>query len=167
MQTLNRTTAPQFGQIEKIDLIEAVDKKLDNGIPVYIINSGIQELVKIEFLFFAGKWFESKPLIANATNSMLNEGTKNLSASDIADKIDYYGAFLQTESNADWASVNLFTLNKHLENTFPIIASGGVHTAEDAIEKIKAGASLVQIYTGLIYEGPGLVKKICKGLLNN
>ena len=51
--------------------------------------------------------------------------------------------------------------------SIPIIASGGVHTAEDAIEKIKAGASLVQIYTGLIYEGPGLVKKICKGLLNN
>ncbi len=48
----------------------------------------------------------------------------------------------------------------------PIIASGGIHTAEDAIEKIKAGACLVQIYTGFIYEGPVIVKKICKGLLN-
>ncbi|MBI4932007.1 MAG: quinone-dependent dihydroorotate dehydrogenase [Bacteroidetes bacterium] len=50
--------------------------------------------------------------------------------------------------------------------SFPIIASGGIHSAEDAIEKLNAGASLVQIYTGFIYEGPSLVKKICKGILN-
>jgi dihydroorotate dehydrogenase len=44
----------------------------------------------------------------------------------------------------------------------PVIASGGVFTAEDAKEKITAGASLVQVWTGFIYEGPGIVKKICK-----
>ena len=41
---------------------------------------------------------------------------------------------------------------------------GGIFSAEDAYEKIKAGASLVEFYTGLVYEGPGLVKKINKGL---
>ena len=49
---------------------------------------------------------------------------------------------------------------------FPIIGVGGVHSAEDAIEKIAAGADLVQIYTGFIYEGPSLVKKINKAILN-
>jgi dihydroorotate dehydrogenase len=44
----------------------------------------------------------------------------------------------------------------------PIIGSGGIHSAEDAREKIKAGADLIQIWTGFIYEGPGLVKKILK-----
>ncbi len=48
---------------------------------------------------------------------------------------------------------------------FPIIGVGGIHSAEDAIEKIKAGADLVQIYTGFIYEGPSLIKKINKALL--
>ena len=48
---------------------------------------------------------------------------------------------------------------------FPIIGVGGIHTAEDAIEKLNAGADLVQIYTGFIYEGPALVKKINKALL--
>ncbi|MEK6616760.1 MAG: quinone-dependent dihydroorotate dehydrogenase, partial [Bacteroidota bacterium] len=48
-----------------------------------------------------------------------------------------------------------------------IIASGGIHSPEDAIEKINAGASLVQIYTGFIYEGPGLVKRICSRILNS
>ncbi|MBJ6368320.1 quinone-dependent dihydroorotate dehydrogenase [Snuella sedimenti] len=48
---------------------------------------------------------------------------------------------------------------------FPIIGVGGIHSANDALEKIKAGADLVQIYTGFIYEGPGLVKAINKALL--
>ncbi len=50
-------------------------------------------------------------------------------------------------------------------NAFPVIGVGGIHTAEDAIEKINAGASLVQVYTGFIYEGPSIVKRINKALI--
>lgn len=50
-------------------------------------------------------------------------------------------------------------------NSFPIIGVGGIHSAQDAIEKLEAGASLVQVYTGFIYEGPGLAKKINQGIL--
>lgn len=49
--------------------------------------------------------------------------------------------------------------------SLPIIGSGGIFSAADAYEKIKAGASLVEIFTGLVYEGPGLVKKIKQGLV--
>lgn len=49
--------------------------------------------------------------------------------------------------------------------SFPIIGVGGVHSAQDAIEKLDAGASLIQVYTGFIYEGPGLISDICKGIL--
>ena len=48
---------------------------------------------------------------------------------------------------------------------FPVIAVGGIYTSEDAIAMLNAGASLVQVYTGFIYEGPGIVKKINKGIL--
>lgn len=48
---------------------------------------------------------------------------------------------------------------------FPIVGVGGIFSAEDAIEKLEAGASLVQVYSGMIYEGPSLIKKIKKGLL--
>ncbi len=48
---------------------------------------------------------------------------------------------------------------------FPIIGVGGIHSAEDALEKLDAGASLVQLYTGFIYEGPGLIRKINKKIL--
>ena len=56
-------------------------------------------------------------------------------------------------------------LYKNLGDEFPIIGVGGIHSEADAIEKLKAGAKLVQIYTGFIYEGPGLVKRINKAIL--
>ena len=56
-------------------------------------------------------------------------------------------------------------LSKNSNKSFPIIGVGGIHSAQDAIEKIKAGADLVQIYTGFIYEGPSLIKQINKALL--
>jgi dihydroorotate dehydrogenase len=52
----------------------------------------------------------------------------------------------------------------HTKGQVPIIGSGGIFTPEDAYEKIRAGASLVQIYTSLIYEGPGIVAKLAEGL---
>ena len=48
---------------------------------------------------------------------------------------------------------------------FPIIGVGGIHSPEDAIEKLKAGASLIQLYTGFIYEGPSLIKQINKEII--
>jgi dihydroorotate dehydrogenase len=50
--------------------------------------------------------------------------------------------------------------------SFPIIGVGGIHSAEDAKEKLEAGADLVQLYTGFIYEGPGLVRAINKSLVS-
>ncbi|MGZ8525556.1 MAG: quinone-dependent dihydroorotate dehydrogenase [Chitinophagaceae bacterium] len=55
-------------------------------------------------------------------------------------------------------------INQKTKGEIPIIASGGIFTAEDAKEKINSGASLVQIWTGFIYDGPGIVKRICKAL---
>jgi dihydroorotate dehydrogenase len=55
-------------------------------------------------------------------------------------------------------------LHQKSQCAFPIIGVGGIHSAEDALEKLEAGASLVEIYTGYVYEGPGLVKKINKAL---
>lgn len=51
-------------------------------------------------------------------------------------------------------------------NAFPVIGVGGIHSAEDAIEKLNAGADLIQLYTGFIYEGPSLIKRINKAIVN-
>ena len=49
--------------------------------------------------------------------------------------------------------------------SIPMIAVGGIHTAQDALDKIQAGATLVQLYTGFIYEGPALVRSINRAIL--
>jgi dihydroorotate dehydrogenase len=56
-------------------------------------------------------------------------------------------------------------LHEKSNKAFPIIGVGGIHTPEDALEKLEAGASLVQLYTGFVYEGPGVVKRINKSIL--
>ena len=57
-------------------------------------------------------------------------------------------------------------IHEHSKGEIPIIGVGGIFTASDAKEMLDAGASLVQVYTGFIYEGPGIAKKICAGLLD-
>ena len=58
-------------------------------------------------------------------------------------------------------------LSEKSQKAFPIIGVGGIHSAQDALDKIAAGADLVQIYTGFIYEGPALVKRINKAILKS
>ena len=57
-------------------------------------------------------------------------------------------------------------ISKSTNGKLPIIGVGGITNADQALDKIKAGAHLVQVYTGFIYEGPTLIKKINKKLLN-
>jgi len=57
-------------------------------------------------------------------------------------------------------------LSEKSNHAFPIIGAGGIHSAADAIDKLNAGASLIQLYTGFIYEGPALISRINKALLS-
>jgi len=56
-------------------------------------------------------------------------------------------------------------IHQKTNGSIPVIASGGIFTAADAKEKINAGAALVQVWTGFIYEGPAIVKRICQSFL--
>jgi dihydroorotate dehydrogenase len=63
------------------------------------------------------------------------------------------------------ATVILRTLSHFTKGRVPLIAVGGIFTAHDVKEKLEAGASLVQVYTGYVYEGPGLPARLCHDLL--
>ncbi len=121
MIVLNRKKSPAFKTVEKIEMIHASEQRLRNNIPVYSINAGTQELIKIEFLFPAGMYQQHLPLQAATVSAMLEEGTSKLNAAQIADRVDYYGAFLETGVSQDSASVVLYTLNKHLKATLPVV----------------------------------------------
>ena len=118
---IDRTLAPAFRQVEHIHLIKAETVVLDNNIKLYVINGGDQELVRIELVFKNVNWNSAKPLQAYTVNSMLVEGTSKLNAQQIAERIDYYGAFLQVDYNYDYSTVVLYTLTKYLEATIPVV----------------------------------------------
>lgn len=120
---LNRTLIPESRQVNDINFIAPQKQELANGIKVFTVNAGKQELVRIEFVFENVNWDESKPLQAIAVNHLINNGTDKLTAREIADKVDYYGAFLQTDYGADQSSIKIYTLNKHLGSVLPILWS--------------------------------------------
>src|ERR1700761_275682 len=119
--SLNRKTAPGFRDIDHITLIHPEHIKLDNGCNIFCFNSGDQELVRIEWLFGNLKFNPAKPLLNVAANTMLTEGTGTMTAAQIADKIDFFGAFLQAEYGFDNSEITLYSLNKHLGSTLPVI----------------------------------------------
>ena len=118
---LNRTIEPEIKEINQVELQQVAETKLANNIPVYMLNAGTQELSRIEFLFPAGYIKQNLPLVASTTNDLIDEGTATKNSQQIADGIDYFGAFLETEITPDYASVNVFSLNKHLVNVLPLI----------------------------------------------
>lgn len=124
--TLNRKLAPEFKTIDKIDIQHAVENTLDNGIKVYTIDSGSQELTKIEFVFKAGMYYQSQPLLASAANNLLETGTKNYTANELSDNIDFFGSFFECAVEQDYASLALFSLNRFLDKS--------LHYVEDIIK---------------------------------
>jgi zinc protease len=118
---LDRKIAPAQQSIDNVGLIMANKKTLDNGLPLFEINAGSQDIVKIEFLFEAGTRYQDQPLVSSSTNNLLMEGTANRTAKEIADAVDYYGAFIQHEVGKDFAMFSMYTLNKHLKAVLPIV----------------------------------------------
>ncbi|TND05369.1 MAG: putative Zn-dependent peptidase [Bacteroidetes bacterium] len=119
--SLNRSIQPEFRQIEEVNVPRAKRVNLSNGIPVWMLNAGTQELARIEFLFCAGTRDQAQPLQATAANDMLDEGTKSRTAQEIAETLDFFGAFIESEVQQDYASFTLFTLNKHLGSTLAVV----------------------------------------------
>lgn len=111
---LNRTIAPEVNPIEHIDIVQAEKRQLSNGIPVSFVNAGSQDVVKIDFIFDAGTWFQPENLVASLCNSMLEEGAENFTAAEIAERFDFYGAYLQLVADQNYGFVNVISLGKHL-----------------------------------------------------
>jgi predicted Zn-dependent peptidase len=119
--TIDRLQAPQYTIDFSFPAIAPKQYILENNISLFVIDAGSQALCKIEMVFNAGNYFENESLIANATNALMREGTTTKSAGAIAELLDYYGAFLETSVYKDKASVILYSLNKHLSKTLPVM----------------------------------------------
>ncbi len=118
----NRKIPPPIKEISKLQLPAIRSLKLDNGIPVHLVEMGTQEVLKLEIIFHAGRPYEQQKLVARATSRMLREGTQSFSSADIAEQIDFYGATLNLPINLDTSSITMYTLTKHLEALLPLLA---------------------------------------------
>jgi len=118
---LNRKPQPGITSVESFNLQKPEKFILDNGIPVYTIDSGTEDVVKIELVFRAGSWYQPQSMIAVSANALMKEGTLHFSSDEISEKLDFYGAFLETNSEKDNAVITLYSLNKHLPTLLPLL----------------------------------------------
>jgi len=120
---INRTEAPPIKDAVEFDLrLKPYEYfELDNGVPVYTVNAGTQEVLQIELVFYAGNWFEKQKTVASATNFMLKNGTSKRNAFQINEDFEYYGAYCNRACYNETAVVNLSTLSKHLPELLPVL----------------------------------------------
>ena len=119
---LDRKTAPPVKILPDRPFREPAYDTLKNGLPVYLLEGGTEEFVKIEVVVRAGSYHQSKPLVAFATANLLRYGTNRKSREEINEMLDFYSAFLHLEAQKDMISVGMFVLNKHLEPALDLLA---------------------------------------------
>ena len=120
---MDRTIQPEIQTLKNFRILPPVRMTLPNGIPLTVINAGEQEVVRIDVLFAGGRWQQSQKLQALFTNRMLREGTKKYTAATIAEKLDYYGSWLELSSSSEYAYITVYSLNKYLAKTLEVVES--------------------------------------------
>lgn len=123
MEILDRTVAPEIRQIEHFTIDTPVCHRMRNGIPLHIIQAGDEDVVRFDLLIKGGQWEQTRPLQAMFTNRMLREGTYTFTSAQIAEKLDYYGSWLDLSSSVNYGFVTLYSLNKYFSQTLEILAS--------------------------------------------
>jgi len=121
MKAADRVNGPKINTINHVILPEVQEYTLDNGVSVYEISGGTQDVIKIELVFDAGRPYEAKKMVSKATTYLMKEGTSSMDSATIAETIDFYGATLKTSTNLDQIRITLFSLKKHVEGIMPII----------------------------------------------
>lgn len=120
---VNRTIAPPIKDAVEYDIMLKRPEtfSLTNGVKVYRVQAGTEEVVQIEWVFRAGNWFEKKRTIASSTNFLIKNGTSSRSAYEINEFVDFYGAYLNRTCFNETAVITLHCLSKQLEQLLPLV----------------------------------------------
>ena len=120
---LERKKAPPIVDAVHFNLHLKPYKKLTlkNGIEVYTIDAGAEEVMSIEWVFYAGNWYEDKNLVAATTNLMLKNGTSTKTAFQLNEHFEFYGSYLNRSCQSDTATVTLHCLTKHVKELLPVV----------------------------------------------
>jgi len=120
---INRTVAPRIVDATEFDLkLKPYEKfTLKNGIEVIAINAGTQEVLMVEWVFYAGNSYEEKPLVAMAANQLLKNGTSIKTAFQINEQFEYYGAHFNRACYNETSTLTLHCLDKHVGALLPLV----------------------------------------------
>lgn len=118
---LNRQNPPDIRPIGKYSIKEAESYSLSNGINLYAINAGNESLLKLDIVFNAGIIHQNKKCQASFTAQLLSEGTGKYTAAEIAEKLDFFGAYFQAKCNLDDSVITLYCLTKHFASCLPYV----------------------------------------------
>lgn len=117
----NRLNAPSLGRPLPLNIKVPEKITLSNGVSVFLVPDKEQEVTRLDVVFNAGIALQSQKLQANAVNKLLSEGTQNHTALEIAEKIDYYGAFLDPFISKDKGGLTLLALTKYYVYLLPLL----------------------------------------------
>ncbi len=118
---IDRSKMPDIHVPKNLTLPAYEKIQLKNGMPVYLINMGVQEVVRVEWVFNAGRWHESQKHVARFTNRMLREGTTKFSSLELSEQLDFLGINFRNVSTVDHASLSVISLNKYLPDALDIV----------------------------------------------
>lgn len=143
-----------LNHLQQLNLKKANPKPILLKIAPDLTNEQLDEIIEIVI--------DTKIAGVIATNTTISREGLNYTAEEIA----AFGAGGLSGKPLTQRSTEVIRyLKTKSNNAFPVIGVGGIHTAQDAIDKLNAGADLIQLYTGFIYEGPALVKQINNELI--
>lgn len=117
----DRTRQPEIQKIADIKMPCAKLSKLDNGIPVDIIDLGDQDVCRIDIVTEGGQCDESVPLECETAASLIREGTTSTSAQTIAEQLDYYRSWMGTDTYSHASVITLYCINRYLDRTVPVL----------------------------------------------
>lgn len=123
VQELDRTFPPAIRKPSYAPVREPGCLQLSNGVPVYVFDAADSDVVRVDLLFGGGRWQQELPLQALFANRMLREGTVRFSSGEIAERLDYYGAWLELASAAEYTYLTLYSLGKYLSETLDVLDS--------------------------------------------
>ena len=118
---LDRTIAPDFKIIQTVSLPEPKTYKLDNGIPLHVINIGEQPVVRLECIFDAGNWYEKQLAASYFAIKMLPEGAGEMSSHEISEAFDNLGAFTEMTHTSDRIGIVVYCLSRFLPEVLPLV----------------------------------------------
>lgn len=120
---LNRNIQPAICEPSHLDVQRPEHHVFPNGIVLNVLDACDSEVTRVDLVMGGGRWHQTQPLQALFTNRMLREGTRQYTAACIAEKLDYYGAWLDLSSAPEYTYVTLYSLNKYLPQTLDILES--------------------------------------------